>query len=278
MHLVETEWLAENLDDNKVVIFDATWHMPHLEKDARLEYLDAHIPNALFFDIDRLADTSVDLPHMLPDAAFFNAAMDEMGIENGHHIVIYDSYGFLSSARAWWTFRVMGHDRVSILNGGLKKWNAEGRATTKELNFVPATNGYDANFDDLGVKDIGQMHAHIATNDIQTLDARSAGRFSGVDPEPRAGLSSGHMPNGYNLPFVTLANDDGTVVSKAEIKSLLGASGIDTQKPIITTCGSGITAANLWFAMDYIGIKNLALYDGSWTEYAQNSNSIIIKD
>ncbi|MBL1242162.1 MAG: hypothetical protein COB13_009960 [OCS116 cluster bacterium] len=140
------------------------------------------------------------------------------------------------------------------------------------------TNGYKANLNACSIKDIAQMHAHIAANDIQTLDARPAGRFSGVDPEPRAGLSSGHMPNGFNLPFVQLANDDGTVVSKAEIESLLSASGINTNMPIVTTCGSGITAANLWFAMDYIGIKNLHLFDGSWTEYAQHADSVIVKD
>ena len=278
MHLVESNWLSENLNNENVVILDATWHMPNLNKDARQEYLDAHIEGAIFFDIDRIADTSVNLPHMLADEDFFNAAMDEMGITNDHHIVVYDSYGFMSSARAWWTFKVMGHDRVSILNGGLKKWNAEDKATTAELAKMTLTNGYKANLNACGIKDIAQMHAHIAANDIQTLDARSAGRFSGVDPEPRAGLSSGHMPNGFNLPFVQLANDDGTVVSKAEIESLLSASGINTNMPIVTTCGSGITAANLWFAMDYIGIKNLHLFDGSWTEYAQHADSVIVKD
>ena len=278
MHLVETNWLSENLGNENVVVLDATWHMPNLNKNARQEYLDVHIDGAMFFDIDRIADTSVDLPHMLADEAFFNATMDEMGITNDHHIVVYDSYGFLSSARAWWTFKVMGHDKVSILNGGLKKWNAETKATTAALAKPNATNGYKANLNASGVKDIAQMHVHVAANDIQTLDARSAGRFSGVDPEPREGLSSGHMPNGFNLPFVQLANEDGTVVSKAEIESLLSASGIDTNMPIVTTCGSGITAANLWFAMDYIGIKNLHLFDGSWTEYAQHADSVIVKD
>ncbi|PCI86599.1 MAG: 3-mercaptopyruvate sulfurtransferase [Hyphomicrobiales bacterium] len=278
MHLVETNWLSENLGNENLVVLDATWHMPNLNKDARQEYWDAHIDGAVFFDIDRIADTSVNLPHMLPDEALFNAAMDEMGITNDHHIVVYDGYGFLSSARAWWTFKVMGHEKVSILNGGLKKWNAESRATTAALAKANATNGYKANLNASSVKDIAQMHAHVAANDIQTLDARSAGRFSGVDPEPRAGLSSGHMPNGFNLPFVQLANDDGTVVSKAEIESLLSASGIDMNMPIVTTCGSGITAANLWFAMDYIGIKNLHLFDGSWTEYAQHADSVIVKD
>lgn len=278
MHLAETNWLSDNLDNENIIILDATWHMPNLNRDARQEYLDAHIDGTIFFDIDRIADTSIDLPHMLPDEDFFNAAMDEMGITNDHHIVIYDSYGFVSSARVWWTFKVMGHNKVSILNGGLKKWNAEDRATTPELAKVTLTSGYKANLDATGVKDITQMHAHVAANDMQTLDARSTGRFSGVDPEPRAGLSSGHMPNGFNLPFVQLANDDGTVVSKAEIESMLSASGIDTNMPIVTTCGSGITAANLWFAMDYIGIKNLHLFDGSWTEYAAHANSIIIKD
>lgn len=278
MHLVETEWLAGNLDNENVLVFDGTWHMPNLDRDARQEYLAGHIDGAVFFDIDRIADTSVELPHMLPDVTLFNAAMDEMGVTNEHHIVIYDSYGFLSSARVWWTFKVMGHDRVSILNGGLKKWDAEGRSTTAELKSIVAGNGYEANLHDAGVKDIVQMHAHVAANDIQTLDARSAGRFSGVDAEPRAGLSSGHMPNGYNLPFVKLANDDGTLVSRSEISAHLAASGIDVTKPIVTTCGSGITAANLWFAMDYIGISNLHLFDGSWTEYAQHPNSVIIKD
>lgn len=278
MHLVETDWLAENLGNDEIIIFDATWHMPNLNKDARQEHLNAHIPNALFFDIDRIADTSINLPHMLASEATFNAAMDEMGVTNSHHIVIYDGYGFMSSARAWWTFKVMGHTKVSILNGGLKKWNAEGRETSDILTALTPTNGYDANLNADWVKNISQIHRHIAANDIQTLDARSAGRFSGQDPEPRAGLSSGHMPNGYNLPFVKLANDDGRVVSKTEIEKLLAASGIDTNKPIVTTCGSGITAANLWFAMDYIGVENLALFDGSWTEYAQHADSVIVKD
>lgn len=278
MHLVETEWLVENIENENVVIFDATWHMPNLERNAQQEYLNAHIEGAVFFDIDRIADTNVNLPHMLPDTALFNATMDEMGVTNDHHIVIYDSYGFLSSARVWWTFKVMGHGKVSILNGGLKKWNAENRSTTPAQNPVTATNGYKANLHETGVKNINQMHAHIAADDIQTLDARSAGRFSGVDPEPRAGLSSGHMPNGFNLPFVNLAQADGTLVSKSEILAQLAASGIDVSKPIVTTCGSGITAANLWFAMDYVGAKDLALFDGSWTEYAQHVDSVIIKD
>ncbi|MCJ8325256.1 MAG: 3-mercaptopyruvate sulfurtransferase [Rhizobiales bacterium] len=277
MHLVETKWLSENLDSPNIKIIDATWHMPNMAKNAARDYAEAHILNALFFDTDKIADTSINLPHMLPKADFFSATMNKMGISHEHHIIIYDAYGFFSSARAWWTFKTMGHEKVSILNGGLKKWVAEWRKTTSTTTKIVSTKGYKAIINQAAVKNIDQMHTHLNNNDIQTLDARSAGRFSGKDPEPRAGLSSGHMPNGFNLPFTSLANADGTLKSQDQITALLAESGVDTQEPIVTTCGSGITAANLWFALDYIGAENLALYDGSWTEYAADADSVIVK-
>ncbi len=276
--LVETDWLLENLGSPEIMILDATWHMPNLGRNALQEYMDNHITGAQFFDIDAVADTKSDLPHMLPSAETFNIAMDKMAITNDTHIIVYDSYGFLSCARLWWTFNIMGHKKVSILNGGLKKWMFEKKPTTSEATMITSGQGYSSGFSANMVKSIEQIHQHINNNDMQILDARSAGRFAGKDPEPRPGLSSGHMPNSFNLPFNLLANQDGTLKNKAEIKSLFLASEINLSQPISTTCGSGITAANLFFALDYLGVENLSLYDGSWTEYAANIDSIIIKD
>ncbi len=278
MQLIETDWLFEHTDQPNIKIIDGSWHMPNIDKNAKQDYLKTHIGNALFFDIDEIADIKSDLPHMLPDAEKFAQTMDKMGIGNDTHVIIYDRYGFFSAARVWWTFKIMGHNKVSILNGGLKKWRVENKPTTSDVLQPIATQGYKTTFEPNMVKSIVEIHKHISDNDIQIVDARPAARFCGKAEEPRKGLSSGHMPNGFNLPFSFLADENGCLKSRAAIKQLFEQAELDLTKPIVTTCGSGITAANLYFALDYIDCNNLALYDGSWAEYAANINSIIIKD
>ncbi|HEV8226958.1 MAG TPA: rhodanese-like domain-containing protein [Methylomirabilota bacterium] len=270
--LVSTGWLAAQLarpqsGHSRVRVLDGSWHMPHLERDPRREFEEGHIPGAAFFDIDGIADRSTSLPHMLPSAAQFARQVGELGISNRDLVVVYDVRGVVSAARVWWTFRAMGHDRVAVLDGGLRKWKAEGRLVeTGPAKVAPAR--FRAHLRRAIVRNLEQVRRNIGTRREQVLDARSRGRFAGTEPEPRAGLRGGHIPGSLNLPYDALYQPDGTMLPPEELRQAFAASGVNPARPVATTCGSGITASVLALGLHLIGHRKVAVYDGSWTEWA----------
>ncbi|MGC1429530.1 MAG: 3-mercaptopyruvate sulfurtransferase [Albidovulum sp.] len=264
--LVSTEWLAAHLKDPDLRILDASWFLPDTGRNAKAEYQAAHIPGARFFDIDEIADHRSDLPHMAPPPEKFVSRMRAMGVGDGHQVVVYDGSGLFSAARVWWTFRLMGKKDVAVLDGGLPKWVAEGRPT-EDMAPVLRDRHITVQRQAHMVKDVTQVASAAKLGDYQIVDARAATRFRGDEPEPRAGLRAGHIPNAINVPFRTVLNDDGTMKPAAALKAIFTDAGVDLGKPAITTCGSGITAAILSLAMERIGKHDHALYDGSWAEW-----------
>jgi thiosulfate/3-mercaptopyruvate sulfurtransferase len=269
---VTTQWLATHLGEPDVRVVDGTWHMPQAKRDARAEFEAAHIPGAVFFDIDAIADRASSLPHMLPSAAQFAAAVGELGIGNGHRIVVYDVRGVVSAARVWWTFRAFGHDDVAVLDGGLRKWRAEGRPV-ESGSAAPTHGAFTARLRPELVRDVEAMRANVARRTVQVLDARSAGRFAGTEPEPRAGLRGGHIPGSLSLPYETLYRPDGTLKPPNELREAVTAAGVDLGRPVVTTCGSGVTASVLALALYLIGRRDVAVYDGSWSEWGSRSDT-----
>lgn len=265
--LVETDWLADHLDAPDVVIIDSSWHLPTANRDGASEYLDEHIPGALFFDIDRIADSGSDLPHMLPSPEKFSSIMRRMGIGDGKRIVVYDSVGMFSAARVWWTFRVMGVEDVTVLNGGLPKWKSEGHPLEEGAEPPTSERHFTARKNSALVRDVSDVRAASDAGSEQIVDARSAARFAGEAPEPRAGLRSGHIPGSLNVPYDVLLNEDGTFKSPPQIKAVFDAAGLENGKPVVTTCGSGVTASILSLALAIVGRNDTAVYDGSWTEW-----------
>jgi thiosulfate/3-mercaptopyruvate sulfurtransferase len=270
--LTETDELARELDAPDFVIIDASWHMPSEGRDAHAEYLAEHIPGALFFDIDEIADTKSDLPHMLPPPEKFSSRMRSMGIGDGSRIVVYDSLGLFSAARVWWTCRVMGVDDVSVLNGGLPKWKREGRPLENGPPRSRTARHFTARRNADLVRDASDIKAVLKDRSAELVDARAADRFAGKAPEPRPGLRSGHIPGAHNLPFGKLLNKDGTLKSPADIEKLFGEAGVDLSKPVVASCGSGITASVLALALAQIGHRKSAVYDGSWSEWGADQS------
>ncbi len=270
--IVTTEWLAKHLSDPDLRVVDGTWHMPHLKRDPRAEFEAAHVPGAVFFDIDAIADRTTTLPHMLPTAEQFGAAVGGLGIGNGDRVVVYDVRGVVSAARVWWTFRAFGHDAVAVLDGGLRAWRAEGRPVESGAGR-PTPRSFTARSRPELVRDVEAMRANIGTRAAQVLDARSAGRFAGTEPEPRAGLRGGHIPGSLNLPYETLYRPDGTLKPPDELRGAVTAAGIDLGRPVVTTCGSGVTASVLALALYLIGRHDAAVYDGSWSEWGSRSDT-----
>jgi thiosulfate/3-mercaptopyruvate sulfurtransferase len=266
-HLVSTEWLAEHSSAPDITIVDASWHLPPTGRDGYGEYLEQHIPGALYFDIDDLSDTDSDLPHMLPSPEKFASRMRKLGIGDGKRIVAYDTVGLFSAARAWWMFKIMGHDDVVLLDGGMKKWQAENRPLEDGPPPPRQERHFTARLQTMMVRDRSGVQRASTSNTPQIVDARAADRFSGDAPEPRPGLRSGHIPGSRNLPFTQLLNHDGTMKSTDDIAAAFSNAGIDMSAPIITSCGSGVTAAVLTFGLTLLGHRNHALYDGSWSEW-----------
>jgi thiosulfate/3-mercaptopyruvate sulfurtransferase len=265
--LTETDELAAELDAPDIVVIDASWHMPGEGKDARADYLAEHIPGAIFFDIDEIADTENALPHMLPPPEKFSSRMRSMGIGDGSRIVVYDQQGIYSAARVWWTFRVMGVEDVTVLNGGLPKWKREGLPLESGEPRLRSTRHFTSRRNADLVRDVSDMKSILKDHSAEIVDARSADRFAGRVPEPRAGLRSGHIPGAHNLPYGRLLKEDGTLKSPAELEALFHEAGVDLSKPVVTSCGSGITASVLALALAVIGHRRTAVYDGSWSEW-----------
>ncbi|NCX08668.1 MAG: 3-mercaptopyruvate sulfurtransferase [Rhodobacteraceae bacterium] len=264
--LVSTEWLHAHLKDPDLRILDGSYYLPQMGRDPRAEYNAAHIPNARFFDIDDVADHGSDLPHMVPPVEKFMSRMRAMGVGDGHQVVVYDGMGLFSAARVWWLFKLMGQNNIAVLDGGLPKWQAEGRPV-EDLPPVIRDRHMTVRRQNHMVKDVTQVSAASKLGDYEIIDARSPGRFRGEEPEPRAGLRPGHIPGSKNVCFKDLLNADQTMKNPVEIRQIFEAAGVDFNKPAITTCGSGVTAAVLSLGLERIGKTDHSLYDGSWSEW-----------
>lgn len=266
--LVSTEWVAEHLSAPDVRIVDASWFLPPEERDGRAEYEACHLPGAVFFDIDEIADSDSGLPHMLPSPEKFSSRVRKLGLGDGVRIVVYCQNGFMAAHRVWWTFRVFGHDDIAVMDGGLEKWVAEGRPT-EDMLPIPRERHFTPRVDNTLVRDRRQMEQNISTRREQVADARPAGRFTGTAPEPRPELRSGHIPGSVNVPVLSVmkTDDHNTMKSADEIRQVFSDAGVNLSNPVITTCGSGVTASTLAFALHLVGAQDVAVYDGSWSEW-----------
>lgn len=266
--LVSPRWLAEHLADPSVRVVDASWHMPGVARDARAEHAAARIPGAVFFDIDGIAAPDTDLPHMLPAPEVFAQAVSMLGIGSADTVVVYDSNGILSAPRVWWTFRVFGHAKVFVLDGGLPRWQAEGLPLEDTPPTMPAPRPFRARLDPSLVRDAGDMLAGLETGAAQIVDARPAGRFDGSVPEPRPGLRGGHMPGARNVPVSDLMDAGTKTMLPADaLAARFRAAGLDLERPVVASCGSGITACVLALALHRLGRSDVPVYDGSWCEW-----------
>ena len=269
--LVETDWLAQNLANVKVL--DGSWYLPVQKRDPKAEFAAGHIPGAQLFAIDEIADKDTSLPHMLPTAEAFARAAAALGIGNGDQVVVYDGAGLQSAARVWWTLRAFGHDKVAVLNGGFPKWQAEGRAVETAVQKPKPGSFLAAQRAGL-VRGAGDVLDNVVTRREQVLDARSRPRFEATEPEPRAGLRGGHIPGSACLPYGELLDPTTrTVLPVEQLKAKFAAAGIDLKKPVVTTCGSGITASALALGLHLAGASSYAVYDGSWTEWGGRTDT-----
>jgi thiosulfate/3-mercaptopyruvate sulfurtransferase len=273
--MVSVAWLAERLNAPDVRVIDASTFMPGSDRHARAEYEAGHIQGAVFFDIDEISDTDTDLPHMMPSAEKFASRVRRLGLGDGLRLVVYDSQGIFSAPRVWWMLRHMGHEDVAVLDGGLPAWVAAGHPLedmppiARERHFTVRRRA------DL-IRDMDQVTLALARETAQVVDARSAGRFDGSAPEPRPGLPSGHMRGALNVPFQSVLNADGTLKDEAGLSAAIRSAGVDLSAPIITTCGSGLTACVLALALARLGRDDVAVFDGSWTQWARTHGKEIV--
>ena len=267
---VSTQWLSEHLQSPDISILDCSWHMPATKRVGQAEFLAARIPCAQFFDIDLISDTESTLPHMLPSPEKFSSHVRRMGVGDGKKVICYDSAGLFSAARVWWMFKVFGHADVAVLDGGLPKWRAEGHPLEDGPPLMPQKHHFTARFQTMMVRDKADMRKAL-----QVADARSPTRFRGEEIEPRPGVRAGHIPGAKNVHYATLVNPDGTLKPEAELAKTFETAGIDTNKSVVTSCGSGVTAAILSLALTVLNTKDHALYDGSWTEWGSAADTAV---
>lgn len=270
--LVSTEWLAAHLQAPDVRVVDASWYLPPMNRDAKAEYRSQHIPGAVFFDIDDISDSDSPYPHMLPSPTKFSARVRKLGLGDGNRIIVYDGWPMVSAARVWWMFRVFGHHDVAVLDGGLPKWLSEGRPI-EDLPPMPRERHFTPRFDTTLVRDIDQVRAALEAG-RQVVDVRPADRFRGQAPEPRPGVRAGHMPGAINLPYADLIDPaTGTMMPAEKLRERIAAAGIDTDQPVVTSCGSGVSACVLALALHLVGAKSAAVYDGSWAEWGSRTDT-----
>ena len=273
--LVSTGWLAERLGEKAIGILDATWFLPSMKRDGPAEYQQSHIPGAVFFDIDEVCDRGSTLPHMLPPAEIFAAQAGRLGLADGMHIVVYDANGgYMAAARAWWMFRIFGHQNVSMLNGGLPQWLDEGRPT-ETAGTAPSKRTFTAVLKPEMVRDAAQILANLDGGGELVVDARSPGRFAGTEAEPRANLKGGHIPGSVNLPVSALMAPENNFAMRPadELAAAFEAAGVDIAKPVVASCGSGVTAAVPVLALYLLGREEAAIYDGSWCEWGSRDDT-----
>ena len=273
--LVTTDWLAQELGKPDLVVFDATKYLPNEPKDGHAEFLRAHIPGARYFDIDQIADTDTDLPHMVPTPGRFARLMAALGVSNTSRIVFYDQKGLASAARGWWLMGLFGHDDAAVLDGGLPKWLSEGRPTQDGPAPDHAPGYFRPDYRAAQLRGVGDVLRNVLTGTELVLDARAGGRFTGATPEPRAGMRSGHIPGSASVPYTDLLNPDGTFRPAGELRARFEQAGVDGTRPLVTSCGSGVTACILTLGLRLAGFPEGAVYDGSWTEWGGRSDTPI---
>jgi thiosulfate/3-mercaptopyruvate sulfurtransferase len=267
------DWLTQHLNDENLVIVDASWFLPAQNRNGQQEYYTAHIPGAVFFDQDKIIDAQSTLPHALPDPQTFANAAGALGIDEDDTIIIYDALGMFTAPRVWWMFKIMGASNVYVLDGGFDNWKSTGLPITSDTTAVTAKH-FTPFFDKDAVANIDDIFASLQDNDTQLLDARGAGRFTGEEPEPRAGMRSGHMPDAINTPVFSLS-ENGKLKSINALKDIFESKSVALNKPIITTCGSGVTAAVITLALLSVGATDTKLYDGSWSEWGSRDDTPI---
>ncbi|PYE89500.1 3-mercaptopyruvate sulfurtransferase [Phyllobacterium leguminum] len=269
--VVSADWLEKHLDEPGLSILDASWYLPAQNRDPRGEFDAAHIPGAIFYDQDKIADRSSGLPHTIPSEADFEREMSAMGLTVEDTIIVYDGPGMYTAPRVWWLLRTMGAKNVLVLDGGFDRWKREGRPVTAKVTKI-APSAFIAHSDMSRVASFEKMREIVETGSVQIADARAPGRFSGDEPEPRAGMRSGHMPGARNVPVASLVKD-GELKNLEELEEIFDKAGIDLTKPVVTSCGSGVTAAVITLALESLGHKDNLLYDGSWSEWGSRADT-----